>query len=328
MKETTLTQQTTSRIPLGERATPRRPHQGALSPTAPRHATHKPFCVLLWAGALTLSQNLGHNRAIDSPPGARSMSNTNGLIVYTGPSAIDGRPIVVVLTGLASSSSNEKTGALVQSWVLRADVEPHAALKTGDDASVCGQCPHRPLIVRMLAKVGVTSSPCYVRVHEAPLSVYRAFQRGSYPRAQSLEQVQQALQGRQLRIGSYGDPAAAPVALWQTLASMADGHVGYTHQWQSTDFDRAAWAPLVMASVDSVDEARQAQAMGMRYFRVSIGVDKAPKEVTCPASIEGGRKTTCDACMLCGGTSKNARSIVIADHAAGHAKRVITLRAA
>jgi hypothetical protein len=143
-----------------------------------------------------------------------------------------------------------------------------------------------------------------------------------------MAQVQQALQGRRLRIGSYGDPAAAPVALWQTLASLSAGHVGYTHQWQSTDFDHAAWSPLVMASADSADEARQATALGMRYFRVSIGVDKAPMEVTCPASIEGGRKTTCDACMLCGGTSKAARSIVIADHAAGHAKRVITLRAA
>lgn len=249
--------------------------------------------------------------------------NKNGLIVFEGPSSIDGRPIVVILTGLASSSANEKTGGLVQSWILRADVEPHTALRTGDDASVCGQCPHRPMLAQQTG-----DAPCYVRVGEAPLSVYRAFQRGSYARAQSLEQVQQALQGRQLRIGSYGDPAAAPVGLWQTLASMSAGHVGYTHQWQSVGFDAAAWAPLVMASVDSADEAAQAQSLGMRYFRVSLGVDKAPKEVTCPASIEGGRKTQCSDCMLCGGTSKNARSIVIADHAAGHAKRVIAIKPA
>ena len=254
--------------------------------------------------------------------------NNNGLIVYQGPSAIDGRPIVVILTGLADSSANEKTGALVQSWILRADVEPHIALKTGDDASVCGQCPHRPLIARMLERAGIPSSPCYVRVHEAPLSIYRAFARGSYARATSIDQVQRALQNRQLRIGSYGDPAAAPVGLWQLLTSLSAGHVGYTHQWQSTDFDHASWAPIVMASADSADEARQAQALGMRYFRVSIGVDKVPLEVSCPASAEGGRKTTCDACMLCGGTSKQARSIVIADHAAGHQRRVITLRAA
>lgn len=249
--------------------------------------------------------------------------NKNGLIVYQGPSTIDGRPIVVILTGLASSSSNEKTGGLVQSWILRADVEPHAALKTGDDASVCGQCPHRPLLAQQTG-----GAPCYVRVGEAPLSVFRAFQRGSYPRATSVEQVQQSLSGRRLRIGSYGDPAAAPVGLWQLLTSLSAGHVGYTHQWQAVGFDAAAWAPLVMASADSADEARQAQALGMRYFRVSIGVDRQPLEVTCPASAEGGRKTQCADCMLCAGTSKQARSIVIADHAAGHQRRVITLRAA
>jgi hypothetical protein len=31
--------------------------------------------------------------------------------------------------------------------------------------------------------------------------------------------------------------------------------------------------------------------------------------------------------MLCGGTTKNARDIVIADHALGHKKRVISINA-
>jgi hypothetical protein len=83
-----------------------------------------------------------------------------------------------------------------------------------------------------------------------------------------------------------------------------------------------------MASADSAAEAQQSTAMGMRYFRVSIGVDKAPLEVTCPASAEGGRKVQCADCLLCAGTSKHARSIVIADHARGHEKRVISIRAA
>lgn len=291
--------------------------------------------VLMWAlvgrdlhtvrNLLTVTEEPKDNRGIDSLTTENFTMRNNSIVVYQGPSSIDGRPIVVVLT---KSSRNGKTGQLVQSWILRADVEPHVALKTGDDASICGQCPHRPLIARMLERAGLPSSPCYVRVHEAPLSIYRAFRRGSYRHAKTMADVEAFLQGAKLRIGSYGDPAAAPVALWQTLVSMSTGNVGYTHQWQSVDFDHASWAPIAMASVDSADEARQAQSLGMRYFRVSIGVDKAPKEVTCPASIEGGRKTTCDSCMLCGGTSKAARSIVIADHAAGHARRVITLRAA
>lgn len=254
------------------------------------------------------------------------MTNTNSLIVYEGPSTIDGQPIVVILTGLDQSSANAKTGDLVQSFIIRADVEPHQALKTGDDASVCGLCPHRPLIARMLERAGVPTSPCYVKVHESVLSVYRAYRRGSYARATSVAQVRAALQGRRLRLGTYGDPAAAPVQLWQLLTSLSDGHVGYSHQWQAVGFDVNAWAPLVMASADTAAEASQATALGMRYFRVSIGVDKAPLEVSCPASAEAGRKAQCSDCMLCGGTSKNARSIVIADHAAGHKNRVISIQ--
>jgi hypothetical protein len=82
-----------------------------------------------------------------------------------------------------------------------------------------------------------------------------------------------------------------------------------------------------MASADTIDEAAQANLYGMRVFRVSVGVDKHQGEVSCPASAESGKKTTCDNCMLCGGTTKNARDIVIADHALGHKKRVISINA-
>jgi hypothetical protein len=256
------------------------------------------------------------------------VKNPNSIIVYDGPSMIDGKPIVVILTGLAASSENSKTGDLVQSFIIRSDVAPTDALRTGDDASICGQCPHRPLIVRMLQRAGLPASPCYVNVGQSVLSVFGAYRRGSYPRATSIGQVAALLHGRKLRLGTYGDPAAAPAELWALLVSLSSGHVGYTHQWQAVGFDVAAWAPLVMASVDSAAEAAQATAMGMRYFRVSIGVDRQPGEVSCPASAEAGRKAQCSDCLLCGGTSKHARSIVIADHAAGHEKRVVMLRAA
>lgn len=252
------------------------------------------------------------------------MPTPNSIVVYDGPSSIDGKPIVVVLTGLAESSENSKTGDLIQSFIIRSDIAPTDALRTGDDVSVCGMCPHRPMIARTIG-----AAPCYVNVGQSVLSVYRAYRRGSYPVATSIDQVRALLAGRRLRLGTYGDPAAAPVGLWQLLVSLADGHVGYSHQWQASGFDVAAWAPLVMASVDSAAEAAQAAALGMRYFRVSIGVDRQPGEVSCPASAEGGRKAQCSDCMLCGGTSKAARSIVIADHAAGHDKRrTIMLQAA
>jgi hypothetical protein len=251
------------------------------------------------------------------------MKTPNSIVVYDGPSTIDGKPIIVVLTGLADSSENAKTGNLVQSFIIRSDIAPTDALKTGDDASVCGMCPHRPLIAQTTG-----DAPCYVNVGRSVLSVFGAYRRGSYPRATTIDQVAQLLQGRKLRLGTYGDPAAAPVELWALLVSLAADHVGYTHQWQAVGFDHAAWSPLVMASADTAAEALQATAIGMRYFRVSIGVDRKPLEVSCPASAEGGRKAQCSDCMLCAGTSKQARSIVIADHGPGHEKRarVISIR--
>ena len=45
-------------------------------------------------------------------------------VLYEGPSLLDGEPIVAILTGLRSSSGNRKTGAMLQTWILRADVSP------------------------------------------------------------------------------------------------------------------------------------------------------------------------------------------------------------
>lgn len=242
-----------------------------------------------------------------------------GYIAYEGPSEIDGRPIVVIVNKL-SGSDNAKTGAdLVQTFIIRADVNPVAALKTGDDVSICGQCAHRPLLA---SETG--DAPCYVNVGRSVRSVFEAYIRGRYVHA-TTGALRRILAGRKIRLGTYGDPAAAPVAMWQEITADAAGIVGYSHQWQSIGFDHAAWAPLVMASADNIDEAAQANLYGMRVFRVSVGVDRQAGEVTCPASAEGGKKATCDTCMLCGGTSKAARDVVIADHAVGHKRRVIRL---
>jgi hypothetical protein len=235
---------------------------------------------------------------------------TLGYIAYQGPSEIDGRPIVVIVNKL-TGSDNAKTGAdLVQTFIIRSDVAPTAALKTGADVSICGQCVHRPILAKSNGQ-----APCYVNVGRSVRSVFEAYKRGRYTPA-TPAQLRAILKGRKVRLGTYGDPAAAPVTMWQTITADAAGIVGYSHQWQSIGFDHAAWAPLVMASADSVDEAAQANLFGMRVFRVSVGIDRQAGEATC------------DTCMLCGGTSKAARDIVIADHAVGHKRRVFMLATA
>jgi len=250
------------------------------------------------------------------------MSKILGYIAYEGPSKIDGAPIVVIVNKINGDSKNDKTGAIVQTFIIRADIAPMAALQTGADASICGDCEHRPILAR---KTG--AAPCYVQVGKSVQSVYHAYKRGRYVKADPAT-IAKALQGKIVRLGTYGDPFAAPVKMWNQITRYAAGHRGYTHQWQRADFDAAAWAPLVMASADTIDQAAHANLLGMRVFRVSIGVDKQAAETVCPASAEGQRRSTCAKCTLCAGTSIQARDIVIADHAAGHARRVIQLVAA
>lgn len=247
------------------------------------------------------------------------MKNFLGFIAYEGPSEIDGAPIVVIVNRIDQDSENEKTGALVQSFIIRSDIAPTDALKTGADESICGDCAHRPLLAKNNGQ-----APCYVNVGRSVRSVYEAYKRGRYTYADHAT-IAKALAGKTVRLGTYGDPAAAPVQVWERITRYAAGRRGYTHQWARPDFDAAAWARLVMASADSIDEAAHANLLGMRVFRVSIGVDKQAGETICPASAEGGRKATCAKCTLCAGTSIQARDVVIADHATGHARRVIKI---
>jgi hypothetical protein len=247
---------------------------------------------------------------------------TLGYIAYEGPSLIDGAPIVVIVNRL-DGSDNAKTGAIVQSFIIRADVAPTEALKTGADVSICGQCPHRPFLI----KTGQSDEPpCYVNVGRSVRAVYDAYKRGRYTRADAAT-IARALAGKIVRLGTYGDPAAAPVTMWAQITRYAASRRGYTHQWDRPDFDAQAWAPLVMASADTLDEAARANLLGMRVFRVSIGVDVQAGEAMCPASAEAGRRATCVKCTLCSGTSIQARDIVIADHAVGHKRRVIKIGA-
>lgn len=245
-----------------------------------------------------------------------------GYIVYEGPSDIDGAPIVVIVNKVDADSANAKTGGLVQTYIIRSDVPPHEALKTGDDASVCGDCKHRPLLAKASGE-----APCYVLVFQSVLAVYDAYLRGRYVRL-TPKQVARLLRGKRVRLGTYGDPGAAPRRVWSDLIEFADGHTGYSHLWQRWvhHATRKAWQRLVMASVDNEAEYIKANVQGWRTFRVATGWDKFLSEVRCPASKEAGNKTTCAECLLCGGTTTQThKNVVIIDHAAGHAKRVIPM---
>jgi hypothetical protein len=247
------------------------------------------------------------------------MSKILGFIAYEGPSLIDGAPIVVIVNKIDTASKNDKTGAIVQSFIIRSDIAPMTALQSGADVAICGDCEHRPILAKHTG-----AAPCYVQVGKSVQSVFHAYKRGRYVKADPAT-IARALAGKIVRLGTYGDPFAAPVRMWAQITRYAAGRRGYTHQWDRPDFDVQAWAPLVMASADNIDQAAKANLLGMRVFRVSVGVDVQPGEAMCPASKEAGQRATCAKCTLCSGTSINARDIVIADHAAGHARRVISI---
>lgn len=222
-----------------------------------------------------------------------------GGVIYQGPSMIDGSPIVVIVTGFRKSK-NSKTGAMLQTWILRADQTPTEAVKSGADQSICGDCRHR-------------DSSCYVVVAQAPLAVYKAWQAGRYQDWTGAF-PDNRLQGRQIRLGAYGDPAAVPFRVWRRVFEQKlAGWTGYTHQWRNPDVQRLR--NFVMASVDSPEEQAQASAAGWRTFRVRhAGETLGEREVICPASDEAGNRTTCEACNLCQGQRSDAKSIVITVH--------------
>lgn len=225
-----------------------------------------------------------------------------GLVLYEGPSRLNGEPIVAVAT---FRTANRKTGNVIQTWILPQTDRPEKAAVSGKDASVCGDCPLRP----------VETGLCYVNTGQAPLSVYSAWQRGSYVKADFRRAAHRdAFRGRMLRMGSYGEPVAIPRSVWDKPLRYSEGHVGYTHQWARFP----EYSGILMASVHSPFEAECAAAGGWRTFR-SRNEDQPvlPSEVVCPASPEGGHRRSCKECGGCNGNaggSSTRRSFVIISH--------------
>ena len=222
-------------------------------------------------------------------------------IIYNGPSLLDGQPIVVIAT---YSNRNTKTGHVVQTYILRSDMNPLEASKTGADVSICGNCPMRGEPTTDPNRKIAKGRKCYVNLGQGVLIVFKSFLRGVYkegdPRTMG--------RGRFVRVGTYGDPAAVPSEVWDELLAECDTWTAYTHQ--------RPWRPdIAMQSVDSHAQALAHWEVGNRTFRViaNLGQIDHKNEALCPASKEAGRRVQCTACKLCKGSSK-AKSIAIVEH--------------
>lgn len=246
------------------------------------------------------------------------MTEINSRIFYRGPSQLDGAPILGIITGLSTPSTNTKTGDMLQTYILREDVSPPDAIVHGHDRSICGACALRG------DGHGLGRS-CYVQVKWAPLAVWKFVQDqipGWYTSGQHEAEIYHGKQDRFLRLGTYGDPCAIPLYVWEWLLTRTAGHTGYTHQWREDRFHD--FRHLCMASVESVADQQQAGELGWRTFRTrgSIAEGLMTHEITCPASAEAGHKTTCQACRLCDGTgaSMSRKNIAIVAHGSRAAK--------
>jgi hypothetical protein len=242
---------------------------------------------------------------------------TKSIVLYNGPSMLDGAFIVAIAT---IGSSNEKTGPIIQTWIMRADMDPMEASRQAADSSVCGSCSRR----------WSTGGDCYVTLFQAPLSVWRAWDREGRPGANVDQDKLVALtiagQNHGFRMGSYGDPLAVPHTVWKDILAMVQPkvHTGYTHQWRNVSslHARGQWFRAnVMASCDSIEDATEARNGGWRYF-LAVSPELVPsvpeRTILCLAERETNPRT-CETCGICNGTQdkgSTAVSVFLVEHGA------------
>jgi hypothetical protein len=217
------------------------------------------------------------------------MAKIAGVVLYRGRSRLNGDPIFVVAT---FQSKNDKTGDMIQTWILQESIDPVLSVKNGWDFSVCGTCRFK------------SGNGCYVNHGQAPLSVWAGYHRGIYPDYDP-EIHGELFKGRRLRIGSYGDPSAVPVESFSQLLPLVEGHTGYTHQWRTISDYRG----ILQASCDNASDAAEAISLGWKCFTVVESyADTSAPGVIC---VNETHKKTCLECKLCNGSKSN---IVIQAH--------------
>lgn len=240
-------------------------------------------------------------------------------IIYSGPSKIDGSPIVAIYL---QGSNNKKTGrSMSQVYILPADIDPITANRTGKDFGICGDCPHRGKANPDKAKGFAEGRSCYVNLGQGPNQIYKAYRSGKYAQS-TLEDLPAIGAGQTIRLGAYGDPLAIPSHIIRALLSKSKGHTSYTH---ASGLLPDATMSHSMISADTPEQALEAHNKGLRTFRVipisqwqAKGKESLlPNEILCPASKEAGAKVTCSSCLLCSGQHTRAKSIAIPAHGIG-----------
>jgi hypothetical protein len=258
---------------------------------------------------------------------ARRAARPLGVILHRGQSDFDGSPYVVIMP--LGKSGNKKTGAMLQTYIIRSDMHPVQAVRDESDLSICGNCPMRGLVGfpkrrKANAKRNKRFRACYVNVGQGPAMVYGAYQRGRYVDYDPVLHDQYII-GRKVRFGTYGEPVLIPLPLVAHLASLSNGWTGYTHQWANLRY--ADYKRFLMASVHGLTgpwSREHAKSLGWRTFRTMRGGEPAADEVLCPASKEANHRLSCLTCRLCDGAGVRKIGLDMCDvYIPGHGGKAI-----
>ena len=240
--------------------------------------------------------------------------DSDGIVLWEGPSPIDGEPIVIIAVGFAKArreqhrGANGKTGAMVQIYALLRDVCPVDAAESGADRSICKDCSLRPSVH---VPTPDSPRPCYVKKWRGPRAVRDAWLRGRYPTLAESELGIEAFRDLPVRFGAYGEPTLIPFQLVQRIAAVASGWTGYTQRWRERSMQK--YRRYFMASTQSPAATLLAELKGWRAF------ESMPAQSTlrrrkgfghCPASAEMGHKLKCSECLACCGTGSGRRGHV------------------
>src|ERR1044072_9015768 len=180
---------------------------------------------------------------------------TNSYVLYHGPSVIDGAPIVAIATNFLGTSINPKVAAsFIQTWILRAEIDPLHAITIGADRAICGNCGLRGTPTGKKAD----GRRCLVAPGHGALPIWKQWHRGGIPFL-SERRLKAVFGGRAVRLGAYGDPAAVPIGIWRKIMTRPAYWTGDTHQWRWCHQSYKRWC---MASCETEQDRIDAHALG------------------------------------------------------------------
>ena len=222
------------------------------------------------------------------------MKKPLGYIIHEGET--NGQNFAVIAT---FNSSNEKTGSMIQIWIMLTDIHPVEVVRSGLDAvTICQGCPF------------ASGNGCYVNMAFAPTNIFKTYKAGKYEKLFPKD-YSTVFAGKTVRFGAYGNPTLMPFSIAKAIAKASKGWTGYFHNWaQMTVVEARQWNELFMASTETQNSYNLAKQLNLRVFHVS----PTKPVLNTMECVNSTKQIECRDCLLCAGMSKPAKDIWIAPH--------------